>query len=47
METNNVKELLSLGAKPASSPAQLANKKCDVIFTMVGFPSDLEEVLFG
>lgn len=34
------------GAKWADSPAELA-KNCDVVFTMVGFPQDVENVYFG
>lgn len=34
------------GAKWADSPALWA-EKCDVIFTMVGFPADVEDVYFG
>lgn len=34
------------GAKWLDSPAEIA-KKCDVIFTMVGFPKDVENVYFG
>jgi 3-hydroxyisobutyrate dehydrogenase len=39
-------DLLALGALWAESPAQVASG-CDVVFTMVGFPSDVEEVYFG
>lgn len=39
-------ELVSRGALLAPTPAQLA-KQCDTIITMVGYPSDVEEVYFG
>lgn len=38
--------LLELGATWADTPA-LASENKDIIFTMVGFPSDVEEVYFG
>lgn len=38
--------LLDAGAEWSDSVAQLA-QRCDVIFTMVGYPSDVEEVYFG
>jgi len=38
--------LLKAGASWAATPAALA-KKCDLIFTMVGYPSDVEEIYFG
>lgn len=38
--------LIELGATWASSPAMAAKEK-DIVFTMVGFPSDVEEVYFG
>jgi len=38
--------LLDAGAVWADSPARLA-EICDVIFTIVGFPSDVEEIYFG
>jgi len=38
--------LLMAGASWAATPAALA-KKCDLIFTMVGYPSDVEEIYFG
>jgi len=38
--------LLSRGAAWADSPAALA-KTCDVVFTIVGFPKDVEEVYLG
>lgn len=39
-------ELLSNGAKWADSPKEVANH-ADVIFTIVGYPSDVEEIYFG
>ncbi len=39
-------DLLSAGAEWAESPAALA-PRCSVVFTMVGYPSDVEEVYFG
>lgn len=38
--------LLEAGASWAASPRELAERS-DVIFSMVGFPSDVEEVLLG
>lgn len=38
--------LLELGVTWASTPAEAAKDK-DVVFTMVGFPSDVEQVYFG
>lgn len=38
--------LLDAGAEWRDSPKELAHE-CDVIFTMVGYPSDVEEVYFG
>lgn len=38
--------LLAIGAQWAQTPAE-ASKEQDVIFTMVGYPSDVEEVYFG
>ena len=38
--------LLDRGAAWADSPADLA-KTCDVVFTIVGFPKDVEEVYLG
>lgn len=40
------KNLLEKGAGWRDTPALLA-KDCDVIFTMVGYPADVEEVYFG
>ncbi len=39
-------DLIELGANWAGTPKEAANEK-DVIFTMVGFPSDVEEVYLG
>jgi 3-hydroxyisobutyrate dehydrogenase len=41
-----VEELISLGAKWADTPAEAA-KDADLIFTMVGFPTDVKEVWLG
>ncbi len=38
--------LVTLGATYVESPALVA-QNCDVLFTMVGFPPDVEEVYFG
>lgn len=38
--------LLALGAKWAHTPAEAAHEK-DAVLTMVGYPSDVEEVYFG
>lgn len=38
--------LVKLGARWADTPA-LATKNNDVVFSMVGFPADVEEVYFG
>lgn len=38
--------LVELGAELAKTPAQVASS-CDVLFTMVGYPSDVEQVYFG
>jgi len=38
--------LIGLGALWADTPA-LASENADIIFTMVGFPKDVEEVYFG
>lgn len=40
------KNLVDAGAQWFADPASLA-KNCDVIFTMVGYPSDVEEIYFG
>lgn len=39
-------ELIAAGAKWAETPAQ-ASKEQDIIFTMVGYPKDVEEVYIG
>ena len=39
-------DLLDLGAKWAESPGDVA-EQVDVVFTMVGYPSDVEEVYYG
>jgi 3-hydroxyisobutyrate dehydrogenase len=39
-------ELISNGARWADSPAALA-AECDVVFTMLGYPSDVRETLLG
>ncbi|MFN9981968.1 MAG: NAD(P)-dependent oxidoreductase, partial [bacterium] len=38
--------LVAMGAKPCASPKEVAQKS-DVIFSIVGFPTDVEEVLLG
>ncbi len=38
--------LLELGAAPANSPQEVAERS-DVVFTLVGFPSDVREVILG
>ncbi|MGB5911641.1 MAG: NAD(P)-dependent oxidoreductase [Promethearchaeia archaeon] len=40
------RELIKAGAKWCSSPKEVA-KQCDIIFTIVGFPQDVEEVYLG
>jgi len=39
-------DLAELGAKVCTTPKEVAEKS-DIIFTMLGFPSDVEEVYFG
>lgn len=39
-------ELVAAGGRRAASPRELA-EACDVVFTMLGFPSDVEEVYLG
>ena len=39
-------EIVAKGAIWEDSPAEIANK-CDVVFTMVGFPKDVEETYLG
>lgn len=43
---SKAQELLGQGAQWQDSPGLLA-KQCDVIITMVGFPSDVEEIYLG
>ena len=43
---SKAESLLKAGATWAATPAALA-KDCDIIFTMVGYPSDVEEIYFG
>lgn len=43
---SKAQSLIELGAIWASTPAEAAKNKA-VVFTMVGFPSDVEEVYFG
>lgn len=38
--------VLDNGAKWANNPAELT-KKVDILFTMVGFPKDVEDIYFG
>ncbi len=38
--------LVQMGATLMQSPAAVA-KNCDILFTMLGFPSDVEQVYFG
>ena len=38
--------VLGNGAKWADNPAELT-KKVDILFTMVGFPKDVEDIYFG
>lgn len=44
--SSKTKELESLGAKVAKTPAELA-RDCDVVITMVTGPKQVEECLFG
>ena len=39
-------DLLSLGAVACSTPEEVA-KQSDIVFSMVGYPSDVEEVILG
>jgi len=39
-------ELMDLGAKWSHSPGEVASNS-DVVFTMVGYPSDVKEIYFG
>jgi 3-hydroxyisobutyrate dehydrogenase len=43
---SKAEELIALGARWQDSPGSLA-RECNVIITMVGFPSDVEEVYMG
>lgn len=43
---SKTEELVNLGAKWAATPAE-ASKGQDIIFTMVGYPKDVEEVFTG
>lgn len=38
--------LVERGAKAAASPAQIA-AECDMVFSIVGFPTDVEEIYLG
>lgn len=38
--------VLDTGAEWRDSPKQIA-EECDVVFTMVGYPKDVEEIYFG
>jgi 3-hydroxyisobutyrate dehydrogenase len=40
------RELVDKGARPAESPRQVAEQS-DVVFTIVGFPEDVERVILG
>lgn len=41
-----LQDLLSLGASTCISPREVA-KQSDIVFSMVGYPSDVEEVILG
>ncbi len=43
---SKTESLVSMGAKVCSSPAQLASQS-DIVFSMVGFPKDVESVILG
>ncbi|XZE21165.1 NAD(P)-dependent oxidoreductase [Pirellulaceae bacterium SH449] len=43
---SKTKDLVNIGAAVCSSPREVAEQS-DVVFTMVGFPSDVEEVILG
>jgi len=43
---SKMNDLLSLGASACSSPREVALQS-DVVFSMVGYPSDVEEVILG
>ena len=42
----HAQKVLDNGAKWADNPAELT-KKVDILFTMVGFPKDVEDIYFG
>lgn len=44
--SNKTAELVAAGAKLAASPAEVA-RQSDVVFTIVGFPRDVREVILG
>ena len=44
--SSKLHDLLSLGAVGCSSPSEVA-RQSDVVFSMVGYPSDVEEVILG
>jgi 3-hydroxyisobutyrate dehydrogenase len=43
---DKTRELAARGAKTAASPAEVA-RLSDIVFTMVGYPSDVREVVLG
>lgn len=43
---NKAEKLLKQGAAWAENPASLA-ERCDCLFTMVGYPTEVEEIYFG
>jgi len=43
---SRIQQLVEKGAKPAKSPKEVASQS-DVVFTMVGYPKDVEEVILG
>lgn len=45
-QNDEVKQLLAEGARWANSPSRVA-QQAEVVFTMVGFPNDVEEVYLG
>lgn len=45
-QNDEVKQLLAEGARWANSPSRVA-QQTEVVFTMVGFPNDVEEVYLG
>ena len=44
--SQRIQDLISIGAVSYDSPRQVAEKS-DIIFTMVGYPKDVEEVILG